>query len=251
MKLTVLGTGKMAEAIIAGAQNRYDVELIGRDNKRIHELEEKYSNIKDIALLDSPVDIEGKNLIVCVKPNALEGVSIFLSGSANSVISILAGTPLETLRSLLKANFFIRAMPNLAASYQSSMTTLCGDKEFKEEAIQICESFGKTLWLGSEKEIDIATAIAGSGPAFLSLVAEALADGGVKEGLKRDDAKTLVNGLFSGMSHLLNDKDPSIIKNEVMSPGGTTAAGYSALEEGACRSSFIKAITKAYERAKS
>jgi len=251
MKFSVLGTGKMAEAIIAGAVGRYEVELIGRDSKRVYELKEKYQNIKDIGLLDSPVDIENKNLLICVKPFALESISLFLSGSANAVISILAGTPLQKVRDIIEANYFVRAMPNLAASYQKSMTTLYGDIEFKDEAINICESFGKTLWLSSEKEIDIATAIAGSGPAFLALVAEALADGGVKEGLKREDATKLVNALFEGVGELLENKLPSIIKDEVMSPGGTTAAGYAALEEGAVRNSFIKAVSKAYERTKS
>jgi len=241
----------MAEAIIAGAVKNYEIELIGRDNKRIHELKSLYPNIKTTALLDSPVDIEGKNLLLCIKPNALEGVSIFLSGTANGVISILAGTPIQKIKDTIKANYFVRAMPNLAAFYQKSMTTLYGDNEFKDEAINICESFGKTLWLDSEKEIDIATAIAGCGPAFLALVAEALADGGVKEGLKRDDALKLVQGLFEGMGDLLESKAPALIKDEVMSPGGTTAAGYSALEEGATRDSFIKAVSKAYERAKS
>ena len=251
MKFSILGSGKMAEAIIAGAVGRYEVELIGRDNKRVYELKQKYPNITDIALLDSPVNIDKKNLLICVKPNALESVSIFLDGTANGVISILAGVPIKRVKGTIKANYFVRAMPNLAAFYQKSMTTLYGDREFKDEAINICESFGKTLWLDSEKEIDIATAIAGSGPAFLALVAEALADGGVKEGLKRDDASKLVQGLFEGMGDLLEDKAPALIKDEVMSPGGTTAAGYSALEEGAVRDSFIKAVSKAYERAKS
>jgi len=144
----------------------------------------------------------------------------------------------------------VRTMPNLAASYQKSMTTVFGDEAFKDEAIEICESFGKALWLNSEKEIDIATAVAGSGPAFLALAAEALSDGAVKEGLKREDAQELVKGLFEGFSSLLNEKHPAIIKDEVMSPGGTTAAGYAALEEGKVRDGFIKAIVKAYEKAK-
>jgi len=128
------------------------------------------------------------------------------------------------------------------------MTTVTGDENYKDMAMQICQALGEVLWVNSEKELDIATAVAGSGPAFLALVAEALSDGAVKEGLKREDANFLVRGLFEGFVPLLKDNHPALLKDAVMSPGGTTAAGYSALEEGKVRDSFIKAITKAYER---
>jgi pyrroline-5-carboxylate reductase len=250
MKLTIIGAGKMAEAIIGGALKDFEVEVVARDAKKLNALIEKYPKLKNGGVLDSPVDIENKNLLLCIKPNALESVGIYLDGEANSAISVLAGSSIDTLQKSIKAKYYVRAMPNLAACNQSSMTTLCGDKSFKDEAIKICESFGKTLWLSSEKEIDIATAVAGSGPAYLALVAEALSDGAVKEGLKRADAKALVEGLFSGFSTLLEGKHPAIIKDEVMSPGGTTAAGYSALEEGSVRDGFIKAVGKAYKRAR-
>ena len=79
-------------------------------------------------------------------------------------------------------------------------------------------------------------------------MAEALSDGAVKEGLKREDANLLVKGLFEGFAPLIKNEHPALIKDGVMSPGGTTAAGYSALEEYGVRNGFIKAITKAYER---
>lgn len=249
MKLTIVGTGKMAEAIIKGTVVYHDIEVLGRDEKKLEELQAKMPKINIVKLGDS-FNIEGKNILLCVKPYALEPVSIKLQGEANALLSVLAGTTLMALEKNIKAKSYIRAMPNLAASHQKSMTTLFGDASFKQEAIEICESIGKTLWLSSEKEIDIATAVAGSGPAFLALVAEALSDGAVKEGLKREDAYTLVRGLFEGFSPLLNEKHPAIIKDEVMSPGGTTAAGYAALEEGKVRDGLIKAISKAYEKAK-
>ncbi len=249
MKLTIIGTGKMAEAIIKGAVVYHDIEVVGRDEKKLENLQSKMPKIKIVSLNDS-FDISGKNVLFCVKPYALEPVSKKLKGEAHALLSVLAGTSLATLKENIEAKFYVRSMPNLAASYQKSMTTLFGDESFKQEAIEICESFGKALWLSSEKEIDIATGVAGSGPAFLALVAEALSDGAVKEGLKRDDAYTLVRGLFEGFSPLLNEKHPAIIKDEVMSPGGTTAAGYAALEEGKVRDGMIKAIEKAYEKAR-
>ena len=247
MKLTFVGAGNMAEAIIAGVCEKYEVEVVARDEKRLKELKKKYKITT--SKLDEKLDIEGKNIILCVKPYALKEVSKMFIGSANSLLSVLAGSTLASLQDAIKAKHHVRIMPNLAAKHGKSMSTLCGDEAFKKEAIEICESFGKALWLGSEKEIDIATGVAGSGPAFLALVAEALSDGAVKEGLKREDANILVRGLFEGFSTLLNENHPALLKDAVMSPGGTTAAGYCALEEGKVRDSFIKAVTKAYERA--
>ncbi len=249
MRIVVIGTGKMSEAILAGIAPKYEVEIVGRDAQKVRQLKEKYQ-LQYSALLDSPVDIEGKIIVLCVKPHALESISIFLSGEAQLAISVLAGVKLEELKNRIKAHTYVRAMPNLAAMYGKSMTTLCGDGDAKELSLEIAGSFGATLWVGSEKEIDIATAVAGSGPAFLALVAEAMADGAVHEGLKRNDAQRLVEGLFAGMSKLLENEHPALLKDGVMSPGGTTAAGYSALEEGSVRSAFMKAIQKAYERAK-
>ena len=245
MELVVVGSGKMAKAIIEGARKLHEVTVIARDEDALKEIEKKYK-VKTASL--KSYNIHGKNIILCVKPYALKDATSTLMGRANLVLSVLAGTKIATLKQNIKANHYIRVMPNLAASYKKSMTTLCGDEAYKDEAIEICQSLGKTLWVGSEKELDIATAVAGSGPAFLALVAEALSDGAVKEGLKREDANLLVKGLFEGFAKLIQDEHPALIKDGVMSPGGTTASGYSALEECGVRDGFIKAITKAYEK---
>jgi pyrroline-5-carboxylate reductase len=250
MQLLIIGTGKMAEAIIAGAIDYHDIEITGRDSKKIEQLLTTFPKLKSAGNLEDSIDVSNKRVILAVKPYALEAVSHFLKGEAEVLISVLAGASLSALKHAIDAKYYVRTMPNLAASHQKSMTTLYGDEAFKAEAIEICESFGKALWLGSEKEIDIATAVAGSGPAFLALVAESLADGAVKEGIKREDALFLVRGLFEGFAPLLEEKHPAIIKDDVMSPGGTTAAGYGALEESGVRDGMIKAIEKAYSKAR-
>jgi pyrroline-5-carboxylate reductase len=248
MKLIFIGAGNMAEAIIEGTHKAYDVTVVARGEDRLKELDKKFDITTD--LLDDKFDISGKNLILCVKPYALEDVSKKFIGKANSVISVLAGTTIESLKNSIQANYFVRVMPNLAASYGKSMTTLCGDETYKNEAMKICQSFGTALWLGSEKELDIATAVGGSGPALLALVAEAMSDGLVKEGMKRTDSDIVVKGLFEGFNPLLKNYHPALLKDAVMSPGGTTAAAYASLEEGRVRDSFIKAVGSAYRRAK-
>jgi pyrroline-5-carboxylate reductase len=247
MKLTFIGNGNMAEALIAGLVEKYEIEVYGRNAQSLALVAQKY-NVSVIEIKES-IDITDKNIILCVKPNSLDDLSPKLKGTAKSLFSVLAGTTLENLNKKVPNNACVRAMPNLAAKYSKSMTTLTGDNSLQEEAFNIFDSIGSSLWLSTEKEIDIATGVAGSGPAFLALVAEALSDGGVNAGLKRDDANSLVKGLFEGFAPLLNDNSPSSIKDGVMSPGGTTAAGYSALEENNTRNSFIKAIDSAYQRA--
>ena len=240
----------MAASIIKGVCKSYETEVIARDQNRLDELKDEFKDDISVFRLHNGFDIEGKNIILCVKPHALEEVASKLQGKANSLLSVMAGVSLEKLGFNIDAAHTLRAMPNLAATYGKSMTTICGDETFKDEALRICSTFGGALWLGSEKEIDIATALAGSGPAFLAIVAEALSDAAVKEGLKREDAKILTQGLFEGFAPLLKDNHPSLLKEAVMSPGGTTAAGVCALEERSVRDAFIKAIHFAYERAR-
>jgi pyrroline-5-carboxylate reductase len=257
MKITVIGYGKMAKAMIAGfVSNDFEVEVVGRNSEKLSQIKETYNSISTSILSD--FDISDKNIILAVKPYVLEEVSKQLKGKANLIISILAGTKLQTLENLVASKYHVRAMPNLSAAYLKSMTTIVANKEtqnnieLKNIIDKALKSVGKILWLNSEKELDIATGIAGSGPAFLSIVAEALADGGVNCGLKRDDAKEVVKGLFYSFSDILEDyQSPALIKDDVMSPAGTTSAGVITLESNGVRDAFIKAIDNATQRAKS
>ena len=246
--ITFIGNGNMALSIAQGLKENYKIEVVGRDLKKLDIFEEKLGVAIGKYLIDG-FYIENRTLLFCVKPANVEEVGAKLQGKARVVFSVLAGTPLSKLRTNLNTNAVVRTMPNLAASVQKSMTTLTGDNDFQEEAEKLFSSIGKTRWLGSEKEIDIATALAGSGPAYLALIAESLADGAVKQGLKRDDAMAIMRGLFSGFGALIQDIHPALLKDGVMSPGGTTAAGYGALEEGNVRSACINAVEKAYTKA--
>ena len=247
--ITLIGNGNMALGIAQGLKEKYALEVIGRDMKKLEAFEESLGVSIKKADYSNAV-IEGKNVIFCVKPANVIEVANQLHGKARVVYSVLAGVSVQTLKNALNTDSVVRAMPNLAASVGRSMTTLTGDCEHKEEALELFNSIGTALWLSSEKEIDIATALAGSGPAYLALMAEALADGAVKNGLKRDDAMTVMRGLFGGFGELIQDIHPALLKDGVMSPGGTTAAGYAALEESGVRSGCIKAIDAAYQKAK-
>jgi len=249
MKLTFIGNGNMAKSLIKGLVATYEIEVMGRNEKSLNTLKNDIPEITIKVISDSE-DISGKNIILCVKPYSLPDLAPKLNGEANAIYSVLAGTSIDSLKSNINAKKYIRTMPNLGAAYLKSMTTVTGDESIKEQALEIFNQIGTTLWLGSENELDIATGLAGSGPAFLALVAESLADGAVNAGLKRDDAQILTQGLFDGFAPLLADQKPADIKDGVMSPGGTTAAGYAALENGNVRNSMMNAIRDAYLKAK-
>jgi len=246
--ITFIGNGNMALSIAKGLKNSYKIEVIGRSLENINRFEDELGVKIQKALIDD-FDMSDKTIMLCVKPANVEEIATKLSGKARVIYSVLAGTTLAKLKENLNPHAVVRTMPNLAASVNKSMTTLTGDIEFKEEAEELLGAIGTTRWLSSEKEINIATALAGSGPAYLALISEALTDGAVKQGLKRDDAMAIMRGLFGGFGDLIQDIHPALLKDGVMSPGGTTAAGYSALENGNVRSSCIDAIEKAYKKA--
>lgn len=247
-KVTFVGNGKMALALAKGLCKTHSIEVIGRSMAAMEQFE-KTLNTPIQKTLYADATIKDKNIILCVKPANLNEVAPLLKGKADVLYSVLAGTSLESLK-VIEALKYCRAMPNLAAEAGASMTSLVGDIELKTLAMELFSTIGSVLWLSNEKELDIATALAGSGPAYLALIAEALCDGAVREGLKRDDAMVLMRGLFEGFGQLIQTTHPALLKDNVMSPGGTTAAGYGALEKGKVREGCMEAIRAAYERAK-
>lgn len=248
MKLTFIGNGAMAKAMIRGLVDTYHIEVVGRNMAKLKTLNETFDGKLSLKLLQDGFDITGKTVLLCVKPHALEAVASRITGKAEVLISVLAGTSLETLKNAFTCNHLIRAMPNLAAAHSASMTLLTGDEVFQKNAEAIFQSIGKTHWLATQKEFDIAMALTGSGPAFLALVAEALCDGVVRQGLKREDATVLAQGLFEGFTPLLRANHPALIKEAVMSPGGVTAAGLEVLEKHKVRYAFMETMKKTYEK---
>ena len=234
----------MAMAIAHGLKDKYILEFVARDISKLETIKKEFS--ANIFALKN-FDISGKNILLAVKPYALESVGREVKGEANTIYSVLAGSTIESIKKHIKTENTVRIMPNVAAKFQASTSVMTGDVAKKEEAEAIFSAIGDTFWVDSEKEVDIATAIAGSGPALLTLVAEAMMDGLVKEGMKRPDAVGITNSLFNGFAPLIASNHPALIKDSVMSPGGTTAAAYAALEEGAVRSSFIKAVGAAFK----
>ena len=192
-----------------------------------------------------------------VKPQTAPDVADGLSGSippAALVLSIVAGARLESLASRLKHAALVRAMPNTPAQVGQGITVWTSTEAVtaaqKEQAQRILSAFGEELFVGDEDYLDMATALSGTGPAYVYLFMEAMVDAGVHLGFPRRIAEQLVVQTVKG-SVAFYEKSPSRLarrRNQVTSPGGTSAAALYYLEKAGFRTALSRAIWAAYER---
>ena len=168
------------------------------------------------------------------------------------IISIAAGVPLAAIEACLDKQLrLIRAMPNIAAFVKESATAIAAGQNVLdgdiELAREIFDSIGKTIFLKENILMDAITGLSGSGPAYIFLIVDAMADAGVKVGLSRQDALFLAAQTVLGAAKLLinTDEHPGQLKDRVTSPGGTAIAGIHTLEKGGLRTTLINAIEAA------
>lgn len=236
-----IGGGNMAEAIIKGMMQdagftMQDILVSEPRSERQRYLEQAYgirttSSNKEVASSCSII-------ILAIKPQNMAAVLDEISDiitSEKTVVSIAAGITLSYLQSRLKTSKLVRVMPNTPAIVQEGMSvmSLCECLDDRDMAVirGIFMSAGKVLTL-PEKYMDAVTALSGSGPAFIALFTEALIDGAVKLGLNRKYALELAVQTLLGTAKLLDSgMSPQKLRETVTSPGGTTAAGLTVLEE--------------------
>jgi pyrroline-5-carboxylate reductase len=171
------------------------------------------------------------------------------------VISIAAGVPLAAIESSLHKDLrLIRVMPNIAAAVKEAASALtAGEHATKEDVeltLEIFNSIGKCIYLKENYLMDAVTGLSGSGPAYIFLIVDALADAGVKMGLSRQEALFLSIQTVLGAARLLMEtrEHPSQLKDKVTSPGGTAIAGLASLESGGLRTTLINAVEVATHR---
>ncbi len=196
-------------------------------------------------------------VLLAVKPNTVEEVMVGMKGTlaGKALLSIAAGTSYAKLRAWADSSFrILRIMPNTPAMVGAGATVLCSDTDLTEkekgEADRIFRSVGLVEWL-PEKLIDVVTGLSGGGPAYAAMFIEALADGGVREGLPRSTAYRLAAQTVLGSTRMILEKDlhPGALKDMVCSPGGTTIEGVKALEEGGFRAAVINSVIESSEKA--
>ncbi len=201
----------------------------------------KLAKAKKISLFTAPSQVKGEPsvCVVAIKPQVLKGEAAALAGFAANgalMLSIAAGTSIEALaKAWGKKARIIRAMPNTPGAIGAGITGLFAARGVtqadKKRAVALLSALGQTEWVAKEELIDSVTAVSGSGPAYLFLMAEALTEAGVAEGLSRAQAEKFARATVTGAGALLAaDRSPaSALREAVTSPGGTTAAALSVL----------------------
>ncbi len=196
-------------------------------------------------------------IFMAVKPQDFPSVGKALQGlilPEQLVVSIMAGVPIQSLRDHLGHRTVVRAMPNTPAQIGRGITVWTAPSEVSEEQrshVQtLLATMGREVYVTDEGQIDLATAVSGSGPGFVFLLLEALVDGAVQIGMRRELAAELVyqTVLGSAAYALESDLHTSELRDMVTSPGGTTAAGLYAMEAAGVRAGTISAIVAAYQR---
>ena len=261
--IAFIGTGAMGGALIRGllkAKLARPQEIIGSDPDpaRLDSL------VKELGIVRAASNTEAAEkaatIIIAVKPAMVDSVMAEIGPrlkGGQMLVSIAAGIPISGLQPYIRDDKVIlaRVMPNTPALVGAGMAAVAFTpgvpKPSKQRVIQILKAVGEVVEV-EEKFMDAVTGLSGSGPAYVFLFIEALADGGVAAGLSRQLAQILAVQTVLGAASLLKQtgQHPAAAKDMVASPGGTTIAGLATLEKGAFRSSLIQAVLRATERSR-
>ena len=261
--IAFIGTGNMGDALVSGLINSGSSKpknIICSDVRkdRLDKIKSRYkvrtttSNLKAVA--------EADIVIYAVKPQLMAAVLTETKSKLDMsklVISIAAGVPLAAMESCIDQDMrLIRVMPNIAAAVKEAASAIAaGEHATKEDvklAMQIFNSIGKCIFLKENYLMDAITGLSGSGPAYIFLIVDALADAGVKMGLSRQESLFLAAQTVLGSAKLLMEtqEHPGQLKDKVTSPGGTAIAGLATLESGGLRTTLINAVEAATNRSK-
>jgi len=260
-KLAVLGAGKLGETLISGM---LDVRVISRDRivataKHAERLDALKSKYRIGVTTNNRKAVKGASVVLlAVKPQAVKELLEEIRGELTRdqvVISVVASVTTAFLERTLNAPIpVIRAMPNTPCLLRSGMTALCkgvyAQEQQLKEAQRMFDSVGRTLIL-DEKYMDAVTGLSASGPAFMYIIIESLAEAGVKVGLPRSVATELAAQMTLGSAKMVLEtrEHPALLKDIVTTPAGCTIDGILELEEGKLRVTLIKAVVKATQRA--
>jgi pyrroline-5-carboxylate reductase len=260
-RIAVIGGGKMGEAIVAGLlavgfADAADITVADPNTERAEVFSAHgVTTVPDGHEVVADADI----IILAVKPQVIDAAVAHLSAEIPAgaiVVSIAAGITTARIESLLEADTaVIRVMPNTPAMVGQGMSVVSAGSEATpaqvETVREMFEALGRAIVI-DERQQDAATAISGSGPAYVALFVDALARAGVRQGLSRDVAQALALQTLRGTVELIErtGTHPEVIIDAVSSPGGTTIAAIEALEASGLRSGVFDAVAAAVRRSK-
>ncbi|MFQ5636715.1 MAG: pyrroline-5-carboxylate reductase [bacterium] len=261
MKIAVLGVGKLGKALVsslldAKVVSPSDLVATAKHEERVKLISDKYGIP---ATTDNKEAVSSADtVLICTKPQTVGEVLTDIKSSVDEsalIISAAASVPIEFIEAGLdKPVPVIRAMPNMPCLIRKGMTALClgtfADRSHLEKADGIFRQVGRVLVV-DEKHMNAVTGLSASGPAFIYVVIESMAEGGVKAGLPRSVATELAaQAVLGGASMVLETGEhPALLKDAVTTPAGCTIDGLMELEEGGLRVTLIKSVVKATERA--
>ncbi len=260
LRLALLGAGNMGEALVRGLLKAGVVEAaqLTVTDKRAERLEH-FQKTYGVTAIESNVEAvkTADIIILAVKPQILDRVAREIADHLQDsalIISIAAGVPIAAIASHIGSSArIVRTMPNTCAIVDECATAAAAGPKATEQDVQrvhtIFDAIGMTVEV-EEDLLDAVTGLSGSGPAYVFLIIEALADAGVKVGLPRYQAQALAAQTILGSAKMLIEtgEHPGVLKDRVTSPGGTAIAGLHTLEEGGLRTTLINAVVAATER---
>lgn len=261
-RIAVLGAGKMGGILIKALVEKHQfaperVRATVAHESRAHDLSHK---LGVAVTTDNRAAVEGADIIlVCVKPQVVQELAEQIADKVTAkqlVISVAASVHTSQIESALGAGMpVVRAMPNTPCVLGQGMTALCkgqyANAEHVEAASALFNIVGRTVFV-DEKHMDAVTALSASGPAYIYIILESLAEAGVKVGLPRDIATLLAAQTTLGAATVVLETGdhPALLKDSVTTPAGCTIDAIMELEEGKLRVTLIKAVVKAAQRAK-
>ncbi|KAF5175459.1 Pyrroline-5-carboxylate reductase [Thalictrum thalictroides] len=259
-KVGFIGAGKMAESIAKGVVKSgvLPASRIRTAHDALHRREAFSSFGVQIFDRNEQVVEDSDVIIFSVKPQVVQKVVSQLKPLLTEkklLVSVAAGTKLSDLQEWAGHGRFIRVMPNTPAAVGEAATVMSlGETASNEDGDLIAKLFGAIgkIWRADEKHFDAITGLSGSGPAYIFLAIEAMADGGVAAGLPRDLALGLASQTVLGAASMVinSGKHPGQLKDDVASPGGTTIAGIHELERGGFRGILMNTVVAAANRSR-
>ena len=260
LNVAFIGGGAMASAMIGGLLARRDVEPDGvmASDRRQERLDYVSGQFGVRTTLENREAAQNAHVVVLsVKPQVLPAVLAELRGAVEPdalVVSIVAGATIASIATGLGHRAIVRTMPNTPAQVGEGMTVWTATPEVserqREQAGAIVAALGRQLFVEEERFLDMATAISGSGPAYVFLMMEALIDAAVHLGFSRDAARELVVQTIRGSAIYAEQQPvhPAELRNRVTSPGGTSADALYEMEKGGFRTVMSDAVLAAYRR---
>ncbi len=261
-RIAFIGCGVMAEAIAAALlrTGMVSVHQLTGGEPNARRRQELLARLGMETVPDNARAAQGADLIVlAVKPQTLDAAMRDLAGVLQPeqvVLSIVAGATLQRLREGLRHERVVRSMPNTPAQIGYGATVWCPAPAVTPEderlVVAVLEAMGIALRVTDEDFVDMATALSGTGPAYVFLIMEALIDAGVHLGFPRSVAEQLVQQTILGSVLFAQEtgKHPAELRNMVTTPGGTSAAALYEMERGGIRTVIARAVWAAYRRAK-